>query len=476
MSLVPASRAALRPPLPFVRKSVFSPSSTPSCLVHSFQTKTEGSCSGDAPWFPRNCSSPRKSPNSHCSPAALRESWSSRTPALSYGQGQAAFSTSRDVSSSRDLHILSSASSDIVENLAAECFLADVLGRGRGLVTSVAGSGTKRDEAQTQRAGFRAPLLFLWRNDKTIVIGRHQNAWSECNIQKMEENGVKLARRYTGGGAVYQDLGNTCFTFLDPLAMHNKERNNRIILRALEKAFGIAGAASGRNDLVAADGRKFSGAAYSKLPHGWLHHGTVMREVDCEALGRYLTPSKEKLESKSVRSVAARVVNLKTLHAGITHENLCSAIVDSFVEEYGSAAAEDVVRGMEPVEKLRIEGTESCMRDHPVFRNHVETLSNWEWRYGHSPAFERALSRRFPWGTFDVHVNVSQGSVTDVKVFSDCLFPDLVDAFTEAIRGCRFTESELKRAILAIKLEKVSPELDSHLREFADWLSTATQE
>ncbi|KFG50459.1 lipoyltransferase and lipoate-protein ligase subfamily protein [Toxoplasma gondii VAND] len=201
-----------------------------------------------------------------------------------------------------------------------------------------------------------------------------------------------------------------------------------------------------------------------------------MREVDCEALGRYLTPSKEKLESKSVRSVAARVVNLKTLHAGITHENLCSAIVDSFVEEYGSAAAEDVVRGMEPVEKLRIEGTESCMRDHPVFRNHVETLSNWEWRYGHSPAFERALSRRFPWGTFDVHVNVSQGSVTDVKVFSDCLFPDLVDAFTEAIRGCRFTESELKRAILAIKLEKVSPELDSHLREFADWLSTATQE
>ncbi|CBZ53748.1 putative lipoate-protein ligase a [Neospora caninum Liverpool] len=380
--------------------------------------------------------------------------------------------------------ILSSSSSDIVENLAAECFLVDVFGRGHGLPAS-AGEGAERAKAEnaesaakqrTERRDLRAPLLFLWRNDKTIVIGRHQNAWSECNIQKMDESGVKLARRYTGGGAVYQDLGNTCFTFLDPVATHNKERNNKIILRALEKAFGIKCSASGRNDLVASDGRKFSGAAYSKLPHGWLHHGTVMREVDCEALGRYLTPSKEKLASKSIKSVTSRVVNLKTLHAGITHDNLCDAITDSFLEEYGSSADRNVVRGMDSVENLQLEGTEYRMREHPVFQNHFRTLSNWEWRYGHSPAFERSLSHRFPWGSFDVHVNVAQGYVTDAKIYSDCLFPDLVDAFTEAVRGCRFTELELRRAILDITLEKTSPELDCFLRDFADWLSTASQE
>ncbi|PFH37322.1 lipoyltransferase and lipoate-protein ligase subfamily protein [Besnoitia besnoiti] len=392
-------------------------------------------------------------------------------------QRRAAFSTSS--SSAGALRILSSASNDIVENLATECFLIDVFGKRAGTPDAAEREDEGRRQARADSAEARdssVPLLFLWRNDKTIVIGRHQNAWRECNIQKMEEDGVTLARRYTGGGAVYQDLGNTCFTFLDPLALHSKERNNNIILRALEKAFCVKGAASGRNDLVAADGRKFSGAAYSKLPHSWLHHGTLMREVDCEALTRYLTPSKEKLDSKSIKSVASRVVNLKTLYAGITHENLCDAIIASFIEEYGAAAEKKISRDVEPVESLQVDGTQYRMREHPGFQTHLQTLSNWEWRYGHSPAFERSLSHRFPWGSFEVHVNVAHGAVTEAKIYSDCLCPELVDALTVSLRGCRFTEEDLKRAVLSTEMEKAPADFENLLKDFAGWISTASQE
>lgn len=61
------------------------------------------------------------------------------------------------------------------------------------------------------------PILFLYRNSKTIIIGKHQNPWKECKVQNLERDGVVLSRRKTGGGCVYQDLGNTCFSFLNPI-------------------------------------------------------------------------------------------------------------------------------------------------------------------------------------------------------------------------------------------------------------------
>ena len=89
-------------------------------------------------------------------------------------------------------------------------------------------------------------ILFLWRNDNTVVIGRYQNPWAECDIRKMDEDKVKLARRQSGGGAVFHDPGNTNFTFMSSRSNYSKERNTDIIVRALNR-FQIDAAASGRN-------------------------------------------------------------------------------------------------------------------------------------------------------------------------------------------------------------------------------------
>lgn len=116
--------------------------------------------------------------------------------------------------------------------------------------------------------------LFLWRNDRTIVIGRHQNPWKECHLKAMEDDGVCLSRRITGGGAVYHDLGNTCFSFLTPYQiaapLDYKSVNNTILLAALSD-LGVNAQAVGRNDIVYND-KKISGSAY-KLNLGNIKSG-----------------------------------------------------------------------------------------------------------------------------------------------------------------------------------------------------------
>lgn len=175
--------------------------------------------------------------------------------------------------------------------------------------------------------------LFLWRNSPTVVIGRHQNAWSECKVDEMEAAGIKLARRHSGGGAVFQDLGNTNFTFLSPANDFDKARNTGIIVRALAE-LGVSAQPSGRNDITVG-ARKVSGAAFKQSGDRSFHHGTLLINVDMGALQRYLNPHKAKLQSKGVKSVAARVVNLADINPSITHDSAVHAITQSFFREYG---------------------------------------------------------------------------------------------------------------------------------------------
>lgn len=144
----------------------------------------------------------------------------------------------------------------------------------------------------------------------------------------MKRDSVKLSRRKTGGGAVYHDFGNTCFSFFTPYEKDQKldyrSVNNQIIIDALQ-GLNIKAEISGRNDLIS-EGRKFSGSAYrlhlgnkDGIGRKSLHHGTVMFDVDLKALQKYLNPNKKKLESKGVDSVISRVINLKELYPSICH-------------------------------------------------------------------------------------------------------------------------------------------------------------
>jgi len=152
------------------------------------------------------------------------------------------------------------------------------------------------------------PTLLMYKDDKSIVIGRHQNPWKECAIQAMREDGVVFCRRKSGGGAVYHDLGNSCYSFLTPvppdvLPLNVKVDNNKVLVRALE-SLGIQTELSDRND-VHYKGKKVSGSAYQAslgkkdgTGRKTLHHGTMLLHADLPSLRKYLNPKKRKISQQ----------------------------------------------------------------------------------------------------------------------------------------------------------------------------------
>ena len=300
-------------------------------------------------------------------------------------------------------------------------------------------------------------ILFLWRNQNTVVIGRNQNPWSECNLAQMKNDGIQLARRTTGGGAVFHDLGNTNFTFLSPKEGYIRENNINIIFEALKK-FAITGEASGRNDLMIPfhDGpRKFSGSAYRETRDRAFHHGTLLLNADLTRLGNYLTPSPKKLQAKGRESVRARVVNLSEVSPEINHERIVEAIVASFENFYAAKA---------DIEMLTMES----LKNIPALKDKYDSLSSWDWLYGNTLEFSHKMDEYISLGFFDFHFKVVDGVIKDLKIFTDCLYPQLVDDLVESLREKHYHGESVKQAVA--KAREKFPELVTGLNELEQWL------
>lgn len=263
-------------------------------------------------------------------------------------------------------------------------------------------------------------LLYLWQNENTVVIGKGQNALRECRVQLLEEEGGYLARRATGGGAVYQDLGNLCFTFLGDPERYDLQRQMCVIQRACRK-FGIETHFSGRNDIITEEGYKFSGNAFSVTNTCKIQHGTLMIDVDKEKLGRYLTPSEEKMKAKGVKSVQSRVCNLKDLNPKVTVEAMKKALAEAFEEEYGAYK----------ILSVEVESDANI-------KEHYEKYASWDWRYGKSPECEVVHSKRFAWGEVQVHLKLKNLYVEECKVYSDSLDVELPEKVEKVLINQRF--------------------------------------
>lgn len=177
-------------------------------------------------------------------------------------------------------------------------------------------------------------LLFLWENDKTVVIGKNQNPYSECNVDLCKLDDVKIARRITGGGAVYHSMGNLNFSFILP-KKYSKEDSFRVLINSLAQN-GVVAELSGRNDILF-EGKKFSGNAYRIKKQAFLHHGTILFDIKKEDASKYLTPNKIKFADKAVKSVKSRITNLKEIAPEISllkfEDSLISCFLDYFKQK-----------------------------------------------------------------------------------------------------------------------------------------------
>jgi lipoate-protein ligase A len=307
-----------------------------------------------------------------------------------------------------------------------------------------------------------AQTLFLWRNQNTVVIGRNQNPWSECNLARMEAEQIHLARRASGGGAVFQDLGNSIFTFLSPRDGYNRAANSNIILRAL-KRFGIQADVSGRNDIVVPmeDGpRKISGSAFRETRDRCFHHGTLLLSTDLTRLENFLTPHPKKLQSKGKASVRARVMNLTELNSALDHETVCKALIEEFFAEHQGTCE------IETLDQAWLEGI-------PTLREKYEHLASWDWRFGHAPQFHHEMAEYLSWGFVQVFVDSEQGQITRARVFSDSLFPALVEAIETALQGKAYSQVGVEQAVA--EATQLQPAHEAELKEFAMWMKTQVE-
>ena len=280
--------------------------------------------------------------------------------------------------------------------------------------------------------------LILWQNDNTIVIGRNQNAEAEINRRVVEERGIRVVRRQTGGGAVYHDLGNLNYSFITDsgeLETLSFSRFTAPVVRAL-RALGADAEASGRNDILIS-GRKVSGTAQRVLKNRVLHHGTLLYDSDPQAVADALNVDPEKFRDKASKSVRSRIGNIRDY---IRDPQMT---LPEFWEYLKTALAESqVVPGDLTEEEKEL-----------VRKLRDEKYATWDWNFGTSPRFTMRRKRRFAGGSLEVLARVEKGRIKDVIFYGDFLATEPLEPVTEALRDCAFTKDAVGAILAGFRLQ-----------------------
>lgn len=266
-------------------------------------------------------------------------------------------------------------------------------------------------------------ILYLWQNEKTIVCGRNQNVLKECNLTALKSFGGRIARRLSGGGAVYHDIGNLNFTFIARSNNYDLAKQLSVITAAARDC-GIDAEVSGRNDITA-HGKKFSGNAFQKNGEKQLHHGTIMINVDTSHLSNVLNVSREKLQNKGVDSVRSRVVNLCELNPDITVDKMKEALKIAFFKIYNA------------------ENRKSPLPSAEALRGYRNFFASDSWIYGEKFDFTNSFSKQFAWGNIEFCMNVRGDKISDIKIYSDSLQPDFISQLEHALKTQKYDANSL---------------------------------
>ncbi|MCY7178971.1 lipoate--protein ligase [Streptococcus gallolyticus subsp. gallolyticus] len=267
-------------------------------------------------------------------------------------------------------------------------------------------------------------LFILWINEPTIVIGKHQNAIEEINKTYTDEHGIHVVRRLSGGGAVYHDLNNLNYTIIS-----NKSQEGAFDFRTFSQPvietladLGVTATFTGRNDLEI-DGKKFCGNAQAYYKGRMMHHGCLLFDVDMTVLGNALQVSKDKIESKGVKSVRARVTNiLDELPKKMTVEAFSNQLLNKMKESYPDM-------------------TEYVFSDDEL--KNIQALADqqfgtWDWTYGEAPEYTIKRSVRYPAGKITTYANVEKSVIKGMKLYGDFFGIKDVADIEQALIGLRY--------------------------------------
>ena len=274
------------------------------------------------------------------------------------------------------------------------------------------------DEFVLEGIQAQEPLFFLWQNAPAVIIGLNQSPYAEVNLPYLEQKGILLARRVTGGGAVYHDLGNLNYSIVGPL--EQMENAFEWVPEALQK-MGVPAERSGRNDILV-DGKKCSGYAKRLSKDRMMIHGTLMWDVDLDVLTEALKTPGSKVTAKGIASVRSRVANLKDY---LPQFPTLDAFRQALQEQLAAGDGEYVL-----TEAQRAE----------VDREAREKFSTWEWNFGHSPETTHRGKKKFACGTVEVLYSLKGGELADVTFQGDFLGNRPAEELAAQLKGKRLQE------------------------------------
>ncbi len=279
-------------------------------------------------------------------------------------------------------------------------------------------------------------IFILWINEPAIIIGRHQNTIQEINKEFIDKNGIHVVRRLSGGGAVYHDLNNLNYTIISNNTQEGAfdfQTFSKPVIDTLAK-LGVKAEFTGRNDLEI-NGQKFAGNAQAYYKGRMMHHGCLLFDVDMSVLGQALKVSKDKIESKGIKSVRARVTNIVDhLSDKITVQEFSDAILAQMKEEYPEM--DEYVLSDAELSEIQ------AMRDNQ--------FATWDWTYGKAPEYTIERGVRYPAGKITTYTNVENSTIKSVKIFGDFFGVKPVDDIEKMLEGVRYDYKDVLAALKTV--------------------------
>ncbi|ORY90879.1 hypothetical protein BCR35DRAFT_108826 [Leucosporidium creatinivorum] len=249
----------------------------------------------------------------------------------------------------------------------------------------------------------RAVVLYMYRNDPSVIIGRNQNPWKEINLHQLNDLGIPFVRRKSGGGTVYHDLGNTNYCVFVPREQFERRINAELVARALNEV-KIPANVNERND-ICVEGFKVSGSAFKLVNARAYHHGTMLIDAKLGDLRGVLGTTKHTLITKGVPSVSSPVRNLVQWNSDFGHEKFVGAVSEEFKKTYGE---------FEEVQVTRV--NESELERNEYVKGVSDELQSWDWQWGSTPEFTHDIEGSFPFGDISLHITSRHALITSASL------------------------------------------------------------
>lgn len=284
--------------------------------------------------------------------------------------------------------------------------------------------------------------FILWRNRPSILIGRNQNTLTEIDYEYVRQEKIDVVRRLSGGGTVFNDLGNINFTFITKKAQDGSSLSNGFekfalpVIKALQ-SLGVNAVFTGRNDITI-DEKKFSGNAQYHYKDKTLHHGTLLFSGNLERLAKALKSKPLKLQDKGVKSVRSRVTNISEHLKSPMNVIEFKEYLKKYIMDFHNITEEYVLSENEMAETIKIQ---------------KERFESWDWNYGKSPGYNYAKTERFPWGIIEIVMSVENEIIKEIRFYGDFFGEKSIEELENILTGMKYNNSDILEELNKINVD-----------------------